>query len=301
MTNAALCMHAKDAERAGNKAMFTRMDELEQLKKVSGGSDREVTQIIRRDFDSDVYGQERAGTQSVKSRSTLRWNLVFSTTPETGKNFLGANIDNGTASRVNLATIERDDVERRPKFGHYDEAFDKKLAPFLARLESAHGTIVCPQAKRLAENLLDRAEERALMMGNDSYLQLSYRAVLIAFRKSILLYIMCGMKWTKEIEEFITWSFDYDMYCKMCLLGSEIKEKLERDNRIMKPGVPCMLEQLGDTFTRAEYDTLERVQCPNAKQHGNLLSQWKRRHWVEYNAELEIYVKTEEYYKKHVA
>ena len=301
MTNAAFCQRMEDAERAGDKALFTRMDEAEQLKKVSGGSVSEVTQIIRRDFDADVYGQERVGTQSIKSRSTMRWNLVFSTTPETGKKLLGGNIDNGTASRVNLCTIVKEDVERRPKFGHYDESFDKKLAVFQARLDTAKGVIVCPQAKRLAETLLDRAEDRALMMGDETYMQFAYRAVAIAFRKSILLYIMCGMKWTKEIEEFIIWSFDYDMWCKMCLLGQEIKEKLERDSRIMKPGVTCMLEQLGDTFTREEYDVLERAECPNVKVRGNLLSQWKRRGWVELNEDLKVYVKTQSYYSKHAA
>ena len=301
MTNAAFCQRMEDAERAGNKALFTRMDELEQLKKVSGGSMSEVTQIIRRNFDADVYGQERVGTQSVKSRSIMRWNIVVSTTPATAKGFLDGNIDNGTASRVNLCTIVKEDVERRPKFGHYDETFDKKLAVFQARLESAKGLIVCPQAKRLAETLLDRAEERALMMGNESYTQFSYRAVAIAFRKSILLYIMCGMKWTKEIEDFIIWSFDYDLWCKMCLMGTEIKQKLERDYRIMKPGVPCMLEQLGDTFTREEYNVLERAECPDTKQRGNLLAQWKRRGWVELNEELKVYVKTQNYYSKHAA
>ena len=301
MTNAALCQRMEDVERAGDKALFTRMDEVEQLKKVSGGSVSEVTQIIRRDFDADVYGQERVGTQSVKSRSTMRWNIVFSTTPATAKSLLGGNIDNGTASRVNLCTIVKEDVDRRPKFGRYDETFDKKLYVFIARLDSAKGVIVCPQAKRLAESLLDRAEERALMMGNDSYMQFAYRAVAIAFRKSIQLYIMCGKKWSKEIEDFITWSFDYDMWCKMCLLGQDIKEKLERDNRIMKPGVPCMLEQLGDTFTREEYDVLERAECREVKQRGNLLSQWKRREWVDYKDDLKIYVKTEKYYMKHVA
>ena len=301
MTNAAFCQRMEDAERAGNKALFTEMDEVEQMKKVSGGSTSEVTQIIRRDFDSDEYGQERVGSQSVKSRSVMRWCVVVSTTPATAVATFGGNIDNGTFSRLNLCTIVREDVERRPKFGRYDEAFDKKLAVYQARLESAKGTIVCPQAKRLAEKLLDRAEERAEMMGNESYIHLSYRSVAIAFRKSILLYIMCGMKWSKEIEDFITWSFDYDMWCKMCLMGEAIKEKLERDNRIMKPGVPCMLEQLNDTFTRDEYNVIERAQCPNTTQRGNLLSKWKSRGWVEYNDELKIYIKTPEYYQKHAA
>ena len=274
MTNAALTQRLDDAERAGNKALLCVMDEAEQLKKMAGGSIAEVTEIIRRDFDTDKYGQERVGTQSVKARTTLRLNMVFSTTPNTAKMFLGSNIDNGTLSRLSLSTIVKEDVERRPK---------------------------------LAEKLLDRAEERALMMGNESYVQLSYRAVEIAFRKSIILYVMNGMKWSKEIEDLVTYLFDYDMWVKMCLFGEEITNKLAKDNRVMKPGVPCLLEQLNDTFTRQEFEILYKAQ--NAvigngnvnKAASNLLSQWKKRGWIEETGEKGIYCKTEAYYKKHIA
>ena len=280
MTNAAYCLRMEDAERAGNKALFTRMDEMEQLKKLAGGTMAEVTEILRRDFDADVYGQERVGTQSIKSRTTMRHNMVISTTPATAKYFLGGNIDNGTLSRFSLSTIVREDVDHRPMFKSYDEMFDKRLAVYQARLDNAKGTIVCPQAKKLALALLDRGEERALMMGNESYQQLSYRAVEIAFRKSIILYIMNGMKWTKEIEDFITWTFDYDLWVKMCILGQEISTKLEQDYRIMRPGVACLLEQLGDSFTRQEYEVLYKAQCGSVadfrKASGNLLSQWRR-------------------------
>ena len=305
MTNAALTQRLDDAERAGNKALLCVMDEAEQLKKMAGGSIAEVTEIIRRNFDTDKYGQERVGTQSVKARTTLRLNMVFSTTPNTAKMFLGSNIDNGTLSRLSLSTIVKEDVERRPKFKAYDEAFDKKLAVYQARLENAKGTIVCQQAKALSERLLDRAEERALMMGNESYEQLSYRAVEIAFRKSIILYVMNGMKWSKEIEDLVTYLFDYDMWVKMCLFGEEITNKLAKDNRVMKPGVPCLLEQLNDTFTRQEFDILYKAQ--NAvignvnKAASNLLSQWKKRGWIEETGEKGVYCKTEAYYQKHVA
>ncbi len=305
MTNAALTQRLDDAERAGNKALFCMMDEMEQLKKMAGGSMAEVTEIIRRDFDTDKYGQERVGTQSVKARTTLRLNMVFSTTPNTAKMYLGKNIDNGTLSRLSLSTIVKEDVERRPKFKPYDEAFDKKLAVFLARLENVKGTIVCPQAKRLAESLLDRAEERALMMGNESYEQLSYRAVEIAFRKSIILYVANGKKWSQEIEDLVTYLFDYDMWVKMCLFGEEITNKLAKDNRVMKPGVPCLLELLNDSFTRQEFEILYKAQNATigniSKAASNLLSQWKKRGWIEENAEQGIYVKTEAYYKKHAA
>ena len=304
MTNAAFAQILEDAERAGDKAIFTIMDEIEQLKKLAGGSASEVTEILRRDFDTDVYGQERVGTQSVKARASMRWNVVISTTPNTAKMFLGANIDNGTLSRLSLSTIVKDDVEHRPMFKRYDEAFDKKLAVYQARLENAKGTIVCQQAKTLALKLLDRGEERALMMGNESYQQLSYRAVEIAFRKSILLYVMNGMKWSKEIEEFITWSFDYDMWVKMCILGEEISTKLSKDSRIMKPGVSCLLEQLSDSFTRQEFEILYKAQCTSSdfkKASSNLLSQWKKRGWIDEDKDQNILFKTEGYYQKHAA
>ena len=305
MTNAAFCQRMEDAERAGDKALYTRMDELEQVRKLAGGSIAEVTEIIRRNFDADVYGQERVGAQSVKTRSTMRTNMVMSTTPYNAKMFLANNIDNGTLSRLSLSTIVKEDVERRPKFGHYDEAFRKKLSVFLARLDNAKGVIRCPQAKKLAENLLDRGEERALMMGSDSYRDLTYRAAEIAFRKAILLYIMNGLKWSKEIDEFITWSFDYDLWVKICTVGEEINAKLDRDNRIMKPGLPCLLEQLGDSFSRQEFDVLYKAQSGSIsdfkKASSNLLSQWKKRGWIEEDKEQKVLYKTDTYYKKHAA
>ena len=307
MTNAAFTQRLDDAERSGNKALFTIMDEMEQLRKVCGGISSEVSQIIRRDFDTDKYGQERVGSQSVKARTTMRWNVVFSTTPNTAKMYFGGNIDNGTFSRIDLSTIVKEDLDRRPMFKPYDETFDKRLVPFLARLESAKGIIVCPQAKKHVVSLIDRAEERALMMGNESYVELSYRAADIAFRKGMLLYIMNGMKWSKEIEEFVTWTFDYNLWVKMCLLGEETAKKLAQDNRVMKPGVPCLLEQLGDSFTKQEFDVLYRSQCGTgsscnfSKASSTIRSKWKSRGWIAEDAEQHIFYKTEEYYKKHTA
>ena len=307
MTNAAFTQRLDDAERCGNKALFTIMDEIEQLRKVCGGISSEVSQIIRRDFDTDKYGQERVSAQSVKARTTMRWNVVFATTPNTAKMYFGSNIDNGTFSRIDLSTIVKEELEHRPKFKSYDEAFDKKLMVFLARLESAKGIISCSQAKKHTEHLLDLAEDRALMMANESYKELSYRAADIAFRKAILLYIMNGMKWSKEIEEFVTWTFEYNLWVKMCLLGEEAAIKLAQDNRVMKPGVPCLLEQLGDSFTKQEFDVLYRSQynvgnsSNISKAASTLRSKWKSRGWIREDTEQKLFYKTEEYYDKHAA
>ncbi len=91
----------------------------------------------------------------------------------------------------------------------------------------------------------------------------------------------------------------------MCILGQEINTKLEQDYRIMRPGVACLLEQLGDSFTRQEYEVLYKAQCGSVadfkKSSGNLLSQWKKRGWIEEDKAQGIFYKTDVYYQKHAA
>jgi hypothetical protein len=116
---------------------------------------------------------------------------------------------------------------------------------------------------------------------------------------------MNGKKWSQEIEDLVVYLFDYDMWVKMCLFGEEITNKLAKDNRVMKPGVPCLLELLNDSFTRQEFEILYKAQNATigniSKAASNLLSQWKKRGWIEENVEQGIYVKTEAYYQKHAA
>ena len=47
------------------------------------------------------------------------------------------------------------------------------MAVYTKRLEEAKGTINCPQAKKLIEELLDIAEERSVMMDCKVYEKLS--------------------------------------------------------------------------------------------------------------------------------
>lgn len=300
-TSAALLTILKDAERAGNKAIFTIMDELEEMDKVSNGRKSEVTQILRRDFDTDKYGQERKGTQSAKGRSVLRWNLSISSTIETAKEYFGDSISNGTFSRLNISTIVESDLERHPKFKKYDEKFDRDMAVFTKRLEEAKGTINCPQAKKLVEELLNIAEERSVMMDCKAYERLSYRAAVIAFRKAILLYIMNNYKWSKEIADFVRWSFDYDLWVKMSLFGDLLNKEFGRPTRALAPGCVNIMEHLNDSFTEDEYMALYIKLGKKGKNPRNLLAQWKARGWVDYVEDQNLYSKTQLYYSKHAA
>ena len=300
MTNAALVRLLEDAERAGNKYLFTRMDELEMLKQVGNGSIEHVTEIIRRAFDTDLYGQERVGSQSVTARVPLRWNFVVSSTQDNAVTFFGKHIANGTFSRLNLCTIVEDKTIDFPVFGKYDDHLRSRLAPYLQLLDEAQGLIVCPQAKRLCKELALEAKDRAALMDNDSYEKISRRAVVIAFRKSCILYVMNGMRWSKEIEEFIRWSFNYDMWCKMRLFGQAMESQLEKERAVVNPGTPNMLDMLPDRFTRDQLKTLRR-QLGKKENPKDQLAQWTRRGLILVDDMKDEYVKSEKYLNKHVA
>ena len=300
MTNAALVRLLEDAERAGNKYLFTRMDELEMLKQVGNGSIEHVTEIIRRAFDTDLYGQERVGSQSVTARVPLRWNFVVSSTQDNAVTFFGKHIANGTFSRLNLCTIVEDKTVDFPVFGKYDDHLRSRLSPYLQLLDEANGLIVCAQAKRLCKELALEAKDRAALMDNDSYEKISRRAVVIAFRKSCILYVMNGMRWSKEIEEFIRWSFNYDMWCKMRLFGQAMESQLEKERSVVNPGTPNMLDMLPDRFTREQLKTLRR-QLGKKENPKDQLAQWSRRGLILVDDMKDEYVKSERYLSKHVA
>ena len=298
MTNAALVSRLSDCERAGNKYLFTMMDELEELSQVGGGNIAHVTEIIRRDFDADLYGQERVGTQSITARTPLRWNLVISTTLENAVRFFGKHISNGTFSRLNLCTIIEDKSVDFPIFGKYDDKLRNRLAPYLQRLQEARGLIVCPQAKRLAQQLAKEAKEHAALTDNESYERIARRAVVIAFRKACILYVMNGKTWSVSIEAFVKWSFYYDMWCKMRLFGQLLQKQMEKERSVLNPGMPNMLDLLATSFTR---DDLKAVRRRLGKKENprDQLAQWTKRGFIVKDEQTGLFVKTESYLARH--
>ena len=65
--------------------------------------------------------------------------------------------------------------------------------------------------------------EFARLSQDDIYWNLSHRAIVIAWLKACVLYVANGMKWEKSIEDFVKWSLDYDLWCKMQFFGEDIE------------------------------------------------------------------------------
>ena len=305
MTNAAFTQRLADAERAGHKCLYTRMDEVEMLSKMAGGSSKEmVSRIICRNFDTDMYGQERVGAQSVTARAPMRWCWNASTTPSTAIRFFRKNVNDGTVSRLNFCTIpETEDNGVIPVYKRYDEKYEQQMMAYLQLLDEAanQGIIVCQQAKKMANDLNKLGVERAALFDDDGYRILARRGAVIAFRKACVLYIMNGQKWSSEIENFCRWSFDYDMWCKMNLFSEALGEDMEVEKKVAHGGIANMLDLLPDEFSREECRSIRIQQGKKNPSPKDQLAQWTKRGFISYDETTKKYRKTEKYLSSHAA
>ena len=305
MTNAAFTQRLADAERAGHKCLYTRMDEVEMLSKLAGGNSKEmVSRIICRNFDTDMYGQERVGAQSVTARAPMRWCWNASTTPASAIRFFRKNVNDGTVSRISFCTIpQTEDNGEIPVYKKYDEKYEQQMMAYLQLLDEAKdkGLIVCQQAKKLANALCKLGVERAALFDDDGYRILARRGAVIAFRMACILYVMNGCKWSREIEDFCRWSFDYDMWCKMSLFSEALNEDMEMERRVVHGGIANMLDLLSDEFTREECRSIRIQQGKKNPNPKDQLAQWTKRGFITYDVETKKYHKTEKYLSSHVA
>ena len=306
-TSAAFVQRMADAE---GRFLYARMNEIEQLNNLSSrGNTRNVFDLLCLAFDyGNVYGQTRVGTSSVSERVCVRFNYNVSTTIRKGQAFFSRVLTDGPLSRLNMCTIpEREIGAEMPVYGTYGEDFAEELKPYIERLNAARGLIECPEANRLAKVLMQENADFARLSQSRVYENFSFRANVIAFLKAMVLYVAHGEVWDKTMEDFIRWSLQYDMYCKMHFFGEAIEEQEYAGERKNRPGPQNLLDLLPEVFTREEAGMLRQRQGIRTGNLTYMLSNWKKRGYIEiYGEEMpqkeihrQRYAKTETYLKKH--
>jgi hypothetical protein len=295
MTPAAFVQLMADA---GGRFLYTRMDEiglLNQLK--TNGKGNNVTEILRLAYDCGDYGQERVGTKSVCEDVQIRWNWNASTTPGKCRKFFGDAMLDGTLSRMSFCTIYTDD-DRMPLYGIYDEKFQEQVQQAVAQLNDAKGLVVCRKANALAAAMIEENRQYSALADDDVYRELSYRATLSAFKRGMVLYLLNGQKWCKEIEDFVRWSYHYDMWCKMWIFGEKMRRAMDLDKAVMLPGRRNLMEFLQDSFTLDDLNTVRRAQ--GMKDDGSAqLRKWLSRGYCTFNPATQQYTKSAQFLEKH--
>ena len=282
MTNAAFVQRLADAE---DRFLYTKMNEIDQFDALKGSGRSKVQfQIMCLAFDPrNVYGQTRIGTGSVSERVSIRFNWNASTTVQKGRRYFSQVLTDGPISRINFCTIpEREIGADMPVYGTYDEAFDEELRPYIENLNKARGLIDCPKARTLAKRLMEECADFSRLSQSRVYENLSFRANVIAYLKAMVLFVASGGKWDKTVENFIRWSLQYDLWCKMRFFGQDI-ELAENAHyaSTSKRGPRNLLDLLPEVFTREEAQLLRQKMGMNKGGLSLMISTWKQRGYIQ--------------------
>lgn len=299
MTNAAMVQRLVDAQAAGDKFLYVKLDEIELLDQIKATGGATASEIIRLAFTQSLYGQERVGQDAITGTPPLRFNFNASTTIPGGQNYFAKGLTNGTLSRLTFATIIKPMGRRGiPRFGDYDEDFKRKLRPYINNLNAASGLIECRQAERMAERLMEENYDIADLSDDDVFETLSYRANRIAYDKAMLLYIAQGYEWTKDIAEFCRWSEQYDLWYKLHFFGQNMREQTKQEALPTTFGPQNMLDLLPDRFCKQDLQAVHRAQG-NDGNVMQLIYNWTHREYIEQDTTTQEYVKTPKYLAKH--
>ena len=284
MTNPAFVLRTAEAE---GHFLYTKLNEIDQFDALRGsGRGNQQFQIMCLAFDpGNRYGQTRVGTQSITEKVTIRFNWNAATTIQKGKKYFSRVLTDGPVSRINFCTIpEREIGAEMPVYGMYDAAFDEELRPYIENLNRATGLIECPEAYKLAKKMRDENAAYASLTQSRVYENLSFRANVIAYLKACVLYVANGEKWDKSIEDFVRWSFHYDMWCKMEFFGAAIEDAMNADaNAASKHGRRNLLELLPDEFTLQDAIRVRQSEGMNTEGTKQMINQWMYRRYITNN------------------
>ena len=298
MTKPALVTRMDEAE---GHFVYVKLNEIDLFEQLKGQTGKQHFQLMCLAFDPGAeFGQTRIGTQSVTARPKCRFNWNACTTIQKGRKFFSRVLTDGPISRINFCTIPEMEIgAEQPIYGKYDSAFDEELKPYIDNLVKARGQIDCPQAFDLAKKLQEECAEFARLSQNETYWNLSHRAIVIAWLKACVLYVANGCQWEKQIEDFVRWSLQYDLWCKMEFFGADIEAANRGEERIGTRGPQNLLELLPDEFTLEDAQRVRNQQGLSADRQKcyHMIRQWIYRKYVS-QLTVNSFIKSEKYKNK---
>ena len=280
MTNPAFVMRMAEADE---HFLYVKLNEIDQFDALKGnGSGGQQFRIMCLAFDpGNRYGQTRIGTQSVTERVCIRFNWNATTTIQKGQKYFARVLTDGPLSRINFCTIpEREIGSEIPVYGEYDSGFDEELRPYIERLCAARGEIDCPQAFKLAKRLNAECADFSRLSQSRTYENFTFRANVIAYLKACVLFVANDYKWDKACEDFIRWSLNYDLWCKMQFFGDAIEQANYAAERAGTRGPRNLLELLPDTFTLEDAKRICRIEGKDVSRAAKMVAIWKSRKYI---------------------
>lgn len=278
-TMAALLQQLIWNQLVGNYSVFVMGNELYQFYRMS---DKDPFTLFRLAYDQGELSANRATLEAVRGVvEHFRMNVLASSTITDAQAFFHGHILDGTISRFSISYLPRQEYGVQPKPFDADmlRTLNERMKPYVANLESAHGAIQCKEIDRMTQRVLNEVYTVSSLIRNDAFDELLRRSVQIGFMKACLLYAANGMKWEKEIEDFVFWSVRSDMWAKMRYFSDEYEQESKRV-KTCKKGPQNLLLLLPNHFTMEEAARVLKSQGKDEKKVRNMLKTWKHRQFI---------------------
>lgn len=284
MSEAALIRRASAAEQEGRKFLYCYYDELKDMMGLSS-SKRAIKAISCHAFESKKYGKDCDGKDYLSARAPMRFNHHFNAVPADAKAWFDKDIHDGYFNRYSLAYIVKDrSLEFR--YGDFDDDYAQRLEQYLQRIREFEGEIICPQAAEVARRLNNAVDEYVAQTYDEEFEELSRRALIIAHRKALIVFIASGCKWSKEIADFMCWSFRYDLWVKLHFFGKALRDAREKDKVEKVQTCGNQLDWVKNDFTAEDMVKARKDhQAKNAdvQKVRDALRAWKKRKYIKKN------------------
>lgn len=292
ITNAAFIQNAMACEKDGEHTQYYNLPEVEMADRMCGGH-RQVTQTIRNIYDIQKAGALRATADGVTGNPTLRVNMNISCTPGEARKFFKNDLFNGTLGRIAFSYKARGNRDGKiPRQGKYDEDFLAQLDEYIVRLQACKGRFIVKPLNKLADKMAADMAALADLTDDDTLWDLSKRAIVNAWKKGCVLYILNGQTWTKAMSEFVEWLMYYDLWSKNQIFGDMLKDGDTCVVEAQKSGPKNMLENLPDTFNEAQLEALRATMNKPKEGTKRQLRVWMSRGFITYSAQTGLYTKT---------
>ena len=108
-----------------------------------------------------------------------------------------------------------------------------------------------------------------------------------------------GNQWEKNIEDFVRWSLQYDLWCKMQFFGDDIEAANSGNERMGTRGPRNLLDLLPDEFTTEDalQVRVKQGMGSDKKKCSHMIHQWVYRNYVSQITD-HSFIKSEKYVTK---
>ena len=267
-------------------ALYCSVDELSMLAALKNNSSDSYSTLLLA-FGSEELEVDRSSEAGVSGVSPVRLNISALGTKHAARKFFANGWHSGLISRISMSGIWEPEGWDDDDFcyGKFDTAFETKLATYIDLLTAEEcKTLSFPKCDEHARNMARQTKQMAAQYSSEPLRIIARRQAILAQKRAYLWYILCGKRWTPQLEAFLTWRYWYSLFCSFNLLGTHIdaENRKEENADAKKSGPPSWLLQLPTTFNYDQLVALRKAKGastePKAVKH--LIAVWKNKQLI---------------------